>query len=354
MNITRNNYEEFFLLYSDGELNAADRLAVENFVKFHPDLAEELEMLMDAVLPAEMITMPAKELLLKPELADLGAISADQESMLMMMDGELDINAAKQLQLKLETDKALAAEWNLLQQTKLPASLIEMPGKESLYRHEKDRKPIPIGGWVKWMAIAAMITGLGWFGLQYLGNENNQSEGLAVTVTPVKPTSKAAESSTPVTRPAVDEHQAIAVNPSKKVTTTVIPAGNRKQEFAEKKESALPIQQVKEAETEYAVAVKPSELVKTAEPDPSIALADNKTIDNPIIKTINNAEETPAVARQAVYKEDASSTEDEYVNIAGARIKKQKLRGVFRNVTRTIGRTFEKSNVAQADMASLR
>ena len=50
MNITRNNYEEYFLLYADGELNATDKQAVENFLTIHPDLAEELDMLMEAVL----------------------------------------------------------------------------------------------------------------------------------------------------------------------------------------------------------------------------------------------------------------------------------------------------------------
>ena len=44
--INRNNYEEFFLLYADNELDAETKLAVENFVQQNTDLAVELEMLL--------------------------------------------------------------------------------------------------------------------------------------------------------------------------------------------------------------------------------------------------------------------------------------------------------------------
>ena len=49
MNIDRNNYEEFFLLYVDGELDATQQLAVENFVQQNPDLAVELKMILNTM-----------------------------------------------------------------------------------------------------------------------------------------------------------------------------------------------------------------------------------------------------------------------------------------------------------------
>ena len=63
--INRNNYEEYFLLYTDDELNAAEKRAVEDFIEQHPDLKIELEMLQQSVLPSEPVIFYDKEVLLK-------------------------------------------------------------------------------------------------------------------------------------------------------------------------------------------------------------------------------------------------------------------------------------------------
>lgn len=54
--ITRNNYEEFFIDYIEGEINAQDKVALESFLVQNPDLKEELEEMMDLDFKCESDT----------------------------------------------------------------------------------------------------------------------------------------------------------------------------------------------------------------------------------------------------------------------------------------------------------
>lgn len=74
MNLTRHNYEEYFLLYVDGELAGDDRLAVEAFLQEHPDLGEQMDDLRQTVLsPADDVFTIDKTLLYRPQEEEAGA-----------------------------------------------------------------------------------------------------------------------------------------------------------------------------------------------------------------------------------------------------------------------------------------
>ncbi len=68
MRINRQTYEEYFLLYADGELTDTEKLEVEEFIDQNPDLGEELEMITQTVMiPDETIVFANKEILFKEE-----------------------------------------------------------------------------------------------------------------------------------------------------------------------------------------------------------------------------------------------------------------------------------------------
>ncbi len=69
--ITRDSYEAYFVMYVDDELNATERMAVEQFTQQNPDLEEELVMLQQSVLrPDEGIVFDQKESLYKHTAAN--------------------------------------------------------------------------------------------------------------------------------------------------------------------------------------------------------------------------------------------------------------------------------------------
>jgi hypothetical protein len=71
MQINRQSYEEYFLLYADGELNENERKAVEEFIDLNPDLAGEFDLIRQTVmLPDSSIIFENKELLFKDEKED--------------------------------------------------------------------------------------------------------------------------------------------------------------------------------------------------------------------------------------------------------------------------------------------
>src|SRR5438046_3448547 len=94
MNINRNNYEEYFLLYADKELSAEQKNMVESFVQQNPDLEEEFVMLQQSVVkPDNNITLEAKSSLFKKELLQQDQYINQtnyEEKFLLYTDNELN------------------------------------------------------------------------------------------------------------------------------------------------------------------------------------------------------------------------------------------------------------------------
>lgn len=67
MEINRNNYETFFLLYLDRELNPSEMVDVENFVASNADLQKEFSLLSQTILIPVQTEFSEKELLFRKE-----------------------------------------------------------------------------------------------------------------------------------------------------------------------------------------------------------------------------------------------------------------------------------------------
>jgi hypothetical protein len=67
MIINRNNYEEYFLLYIDRELGPDGQLMVEDFVRLHPDLEKEFDLLKQTAALPPVVIFEGKETLYKKE-----------------------------------------------------------------------------------------------------------------------------------------------------------------------------------------------------------------------------------------------------------------------------------------------
>jgi hypothetical protein len=68
MQINRQTYEEYFILYADGELNESEKKAVEQFIEHNPDLAGEFGLIQDTIMkPDGSIIFENKELLFRDE-----------------------------------------------------------------------------------------------------------------------------------------------------------------------------------------------------------------------------------------------------------------------------------------------
>ena len=162
MNINRDNYEMYFLLYLDKELSDEEVNALHLFIADNIDLREELEMLQKSILIPENVIFNGKNNLLKKVNID-GEI---EEKLLLYIDDELPENEVKKLQLKIAADEKVAEALLCLMQTKLtPDNNVIFSNKQSLYKKEGDR--VVAFSWLK-LAAAAVFVGFAlWIGSLY-------------------------------------------------------------------------------------------------------------------------------------------------------------------------------------------
>jgi anti-sigma factor RsiW len=163
--INRNNYEELFLLYVDDELDAASKLAVENFVAQNPDLTVEFNMLLQTKSVAEETVFFDKENLLRTEGNSINA-SNHEEYFLLYIDNELSAAKREEVERYVLQHPKLQDEFTILKQTVLAPELVSYGDKKDLYRTERKRV-VYLKSWR--LAAAAILIGVcavGWWLMQ--------------------------------------------------------------------------------------------------------------------------------------------------------------------------------------------
>ncbi len=345
MNINRHNYEEFFILYLDNELDAAGRKAVETFAAEHPDLKEELELLQQYRLePDASIVYPGKEELLKGEQGGAITLQNYEEFLLLYTDHELNDQDRQAVEKFAGENAAVKKELELLLQTRLEPEQISFPDKNSLYKSEEKVRVLPVRWWRA--AAAVLLLGAGITAV-LLNKKESPVPDDAVAVQPagqlpsdtIRAQKNPAAAEDPVTRYenafALNDNEPVqpAVRSPRKdnsVQTAGKVTADPQPELAQNENPktnnlSVPVSNpnIKEEKQESALARLELSPEKTKQPD-------KNSLTNPVV---TNPDPSPSDIMTASFKEDNGQ-------------KKNKLRGFFRKVTRT----FEKrTNIDPTD-----
>ncbi len=154
MNVTRDNYESFFLDFLEGNLeeNRVDQFL--DFLEENPDLKEELQLFDTIRLPEEQILFQDKNILYKSE-ADSKQIIENKA--IAYFEGDLDDNERKLFEAYLSAYPELETEYRLFTKTRLIPDLgIKYPNKQKLYK--KSGYTV----FLNWAARAAAVVVLLW------------------------------------------------------------------------------------------------------------------------------------------------------------------------------------------------
>ena len=347
--ITRDNYQEFFLLYVDNELSAADRSMVEEWVAANPDLQEEWESLLSCrILPEEDLVFQDKQSLLRTA----GHIreSNYQDYFLSYIDDQLTDKDRHMVEafIGLFPPKRLELE-QLRQTVSIPDRTIVFPGKESLYKNEKHRRVIVF---YRLMAGAAavLLVAVALLLLQrHPANQPPLAKNTKAAPAPAKINKKEPSPVTPATTTTLyptEEKDTVRLIAKKKATRP-LPVPTPSQRIDNKE----PERQENDTRDHLAVVVPehdPGGETGTETPPHGTATLIRTTGLSAAAQQVKIPKELSSFATQALLEEDnekaiASAPEP-------ASSGKNKLRGIFRKVARTFGKTADRDGEGKREV----
>ncbi len=346
VNINRHNYEEFFLLYVDGELDTAQRNAVNVFIQQNPDLAEELAMLQDTVLHPEALCFHQKDVLFRSEE---GITQANyEEYFLLATDNELSPEDQQRVEKFVLQHPQLQDEFTLLQQTRLPVEHIECPDKGLLYQTEEKRRIIPIS-WLRMSAAAAVIILITATWITQWDRFVDTNNPVATTTPAVKNGDSKKEVTLPMQAPkqateqiASTSKESAEINSPAKSESSMRPVAVANVTMARNnsKDAKViapvenpPTQKLLPPTTEMMAALirkTPGDVSGT----PTELTNRNSSINqNAIASAKVNEEPNASITQTAVYKEFEEDEESKTIYLGAAEINRNKLKSIFKKAS---------------------
>jgi hypothetical protein len=344
ININRHNYEEFFLLYVDRELSAAERVAVEQFVQENPDLQHELDALQQTMLTEELIfEMPDKASLYRNEAVSIN-LENHTTQFLMYVDDELSTTEKEAVETFVLQHPSLQESFMQLKQTKLPIESIPFPDKAVLYRsEEREKKPVV---YMRWWRIAAAAAVIGFAFMVWTLSPNNLESGSGnETVLSKNNTQLPATNNKALPNNVITDDQSLALNVTGENNKKAITLSNNAAQtlLVTNTTNVVADEKINRPDLiiDHAEIVERNTIAKTdiVVPDLTGGITASKAIrESEMIKTITaepTEEKSEPLMQQVVYREldtDADS-ENKSLLIGTVEINKDKLRGIFRKAT---------------------
>jgi len=339
--INRSNYEEFFFLYVDNELDGKRREEVERFVDENADLSVELDMLMQTrVMPDNGVVFTNKDNLIRTEGDGINETNYE-EYFLLYIDNELSSSKKQEVETYILQHPRLQDEFTLLKQAVLQTEVVRYHNKEELYRREPQRV-IRLKLWR--MAAAAVFIGVcavGWWMM-----ERSSS---ATPVADVPKTSQEPGKKTDQPKPVIEQPKSAQNDVSNQQTVSI----DKKVEPIARTEKRETVTEKNEKETASNKQVRsqnnkaPDErLAKTEQPD----IITHDIVKEPVIDHTNQVvTELPQVAQKTepesndnasynvypvAYKVIDPNDDDQSVHVAMMDLNKNKVKSFFRKAGR--------------------
>lgn len=327
MNINRLNYENYFLLYVDGELSASEMQAVESFATENNDLANELDLLVQTKLPTENnYLFENKSTLLRTSSNQINTINYE-ERFLLFVDGALSDEEQIETLNFVSLHPQYQDAFDAILQTKLQDELIPFPNKETLYRKAESKRPVFFMSWQKLAMAAAMI------GIMVLVGvfvpRNNQSE----IVTTKQGDNAKILNSIPSKKPSVEnleKNQEIAIEKVTKPISTKTTIKKVTELNANPENSSAKIEAITPKQEQATIALNTN-----ASGNPSTTITELNSHTSIIAPASNQSDlaVTNNYMKPAVYKELDTEDDRKSLYVGAIEINKDKFRGFLRKAS---------------------